>query len=82
LSQGLEMVGDPYVGIGNLDRDHGKTLVNIIINAIDEDAVNAAFMTEYRGESVTKAETKVAIEITKENTKPSTINSSLGLVLG
>jgi hypothetical protein len=62
----LEMVGDPYVGIGNLDRDHGKTLVNIIINAIDEDAANAAFMTKYRGESVTKAETKLAIEITKE----------------
>ena len=30
---GLEMVGYPYVGIGNLDRDHGKTLVNMIINS-------------------------------------------------
>jgi hypothetical protein len=29
----LEMVGDPYLSIGDLDRDHGKTPVNMIINS-------------------------------------------------
>ena len=34
---GLELTEDPYVGIGDLDRDHGKSLLNMIINATSED---------------------------------------------
>ena len=66
---GCEMAGDPYVGIGDLDRKHGKALVHMIINAVDEDKANEAYRKEYRDEGVTKAETKIAIEAAKEKHK-------------
>ena len=32
----IEMTNDPYVGIGNLDRAHGKSMFNMMINAVGE----------------------------------------------
>ena len=63
---GTEMVGHPYEGIDDLDRKHGKVLVNIMINAVDEDPANGAYRKKYRNEGVTKAEAKVAIDAAKE----------------
>ena len=63
---GLDLTEDPYVGIGDLDRDHGKSLFNMIINATSEDDVNAAYRERYREEGVTKAKAKTAIEAVQE----------------
>ena len=55
---GLELTEDPYVGIGDLNRDHGKSLLNMIINA--------AYRKRYREEGVTKAKAKTAIDAVQE----------------
>ena len=60
--EGLDLSGDPYEGIGDLDRDHGKTIFNIMINAQDKEKAQAAYMQDYQDENVTKAASKEAIE--------------------
>lgn len=78
---GLELTEDPYVGIGDLDRKHGKALLNMIINAVDEDKANEAYRKEYRDEGVTKAETKIAIEAAKEKHKAVSVSFFTGVGL-
>ena len=64
--EGLDLPGDPYEGIGDLDRDHGKTIFNIMINAKDKEKAQAAYMQDYQDENVTKAASKEAIECVLE----------------
>ena len=59
--EGLEMEGDPYVGIGDLDRDHGKSIFNMMINSLDENKAIGAYMKEYRDEGITKAKAREAV---------------------
>ena len=44
--EGLDLPGDPYEGIGDLDRDHGKTVFNIMINSKDMEKAQAAYMQD------------------------------------
>ena len=64
--EGLDLSGDPYEGIGDLDRDHGKTIFNIMINSKDMEIAQAAYMQDYQDENVTKAASKEAIKCVLE----------------
>jgi hypothetical protein len=69
---GIEMTDDPYVGIGDLDRDQGKSIFNIMINSVGEDKAASrdiaigAFMKKYRDERMTKEGANEAIEAVLE----------------
>ena len=41
---GIGMFGDPYENIGDLDRDRGKKIFNMMINATDEDKAFRAYI--------------------------------------
>ena len=59
--EGLDLSGDPYEGIGDLDRDHGKTIFNIMINSKDMEIAQAAYMQDYQDENVTKAASSLCV---------------------
>ena len=72
----IEMTNDPYVGIGNLDRAHGKSMFNMMINAVGEyeaaskDKAIRACMNEYQGENMTRDEANAAIDAVLERYEP------------
>ena len=69
---GIEMSDDPYLGIGDLDRTHGKSMFNMMINAVGKDDAASrkkaigAYMKEFRDESMTKEAANAAIEAVLE----------------
>jgi hypothetical protein len=73
---GIEMSDDPYLGIGDLDRTHGKSMFNMMINAVGKDDAASrkkaigAYMKEFRDESMTKEAANAAIEAVLERHKP------------
>jgi hypothetical protein len=72
----IEMAGDPYVGIGDLDRTHGKSIFNMMINAVGKDKAASrdkaigAYMKEFRDEGMTKDAANAAIEAALERHEP------------
>ena len=73
---GIEMTDDPYLGIGDLDRAHGKSMFNMMLNAVGKDDAASrkkaigAYMKEFRDESMTKEAANAAIEAVIERHKP------------
>ena len=43
---GIKMTDDPYVAIGDLDRAHGKSMFNMILNAVTKEKAARAYMKE------------------------------------
>jgi len=63
---GLEIADDPYLNIEGLDREHGKSLFNIMVNSLDENEANGAYRRDFKEEGVTKKQAQAAIEAVKE----------------
>ncbi|HIG66214.1 MAG TPA: hypothetical protein EYQ44_00020 [Porticoccaceae bacterium] len=69
---GIEMIGDPYEGIGDLDREHGKSIFNKMINAVGKDKAESkekaigAYMNEFNNEGITKVAATAALEAVLE----------------
>ena len=63
---GLEIADDPYLNIEGLDREHGKSLFNIMVNSFDENEANGAYRRDFKEEGVTKKQAQAAIEAVKE----------------
>ena len=66
------MIGDPYEGIGDLDRKHGKSMFNKMINAVGKDKAGSkekaigAYMNEFNNEGITKVAANTALKAVLE----------------